>query len=61
MHTHLGSTQQVNRKHTSSILSEFMSEQAISVSVFAVSTRYIPLDNRANMTEVERKGTSNEQ
>lgn len=58
MHRHPSSTQQVDKKHTGSILSEFMSEWAISVSVFAVSTHYIPLDNRAN-TSIRQEGTGN--
>lgn len=61
IHRHFRSTQRVNIKHTSPILSEFMSEQAISSSVFTINTCYIPLDNKANMRDVKRKGTSNEQ
>lgn len=47
----------LTKKHSGSILSrvsEFISEQAISLSVFTMGTCYIPLDNRANMREVKR-------
>lgn len=52
---HVCSTKQVNKKYTGLILSEFISEQAISPSIFAIGTCYISLDNSANMRTMTGK------